>query len=116
MNKRLDYLDSIRGLAALSVAIYHVISAHWGWMPLGKAGLFIFNGGDAVSLFFVLSGLVLSIRYFDTQSRQEESIHYPKFIFARIVRLFPAFLVMLAIYYGYAYISEPSFFYNWLTQ
>jgi peptidoglycan/LPS O-acetylase OafA/YrhL len=80
-------------------------------MPWGKAGMFVFNGGDGVSLFFVLSGLVLSLRYFDVQNQE---IHYPKFIFARIFRLFPAFLVMLAIYYGYVFHAEVSFFFNWL--
>ncbi len=113
MNKRLHYLDSIRGIAALSVAIYHVIAAHWGWTTWGKVGLFVFNGGDAVSLFFVLSGLVLSVRYFDNPAQE---IDYPKFIFARIVRLFPAFWAMFAIYYIYVFHSEDSFFVNWLSN
>lgn len=31
INDRIDYLDSVRGLAAFSVVVYHFISSHWGW-------------------------------------------------------------------------------------
>jgi peptidoglycan/LPS O-acetylase OafA/YrhL len=58
---RIQYLDSIRGLAALSVVIFHCISNHWGYRTDAKISFLLFNGSDAVSLFFVLSGLVLTL-------------------------------------------------------
>ena len=114
MNHRIGYLDSVRGLAAFSVVVYHVVMAHWGWNLGGKITVFFFNGGDAVSLFFVLSGIVLSLRYFQTD--EPLALDYKKFAAARIFRLFPAFLIVLAIDYLYIYRHDTYFFWNWLTN
>lgn len=95
--KRLEYLDSIRGLAALSVVIYHFIG--WKWvdkLSIKTTSIFI-NGADAVSFFFVLSGFVLSFKYF--QSKEEPNL--PKFIYKRILRLYPAFIITVLINYFY---------------
>ena len=62
-SNRITYLDSIRGLSALSVVIYHVIQAHWGWHLWAKITCIFINGSDAVSMFFVLSGLVLALQF-----------------------------------------------------
>jgi peptidoglycan/LPS O-acetylase OafA/YrhL len=72
---RLDYLDGLRGLAALIVVTHHGLLAfdfaiysgqakdsHFGW-DIGLSGLpfFLPNAGNfAVCVFFVLSGFVLS--------------------------------------------------------
>jgi peptidoglycan/LPS O-acetylase OafA/YrhL len=85
--QRLTYLDSIRGFAALSVVIYHTN----GWLDFTKDPFFhssvpthllnvIFNGPSAVSLFFVLSGFVLSLKYFLKPNRP---ISYLEFIIKR---------------------------------
>lgn len=105
--KRIDYLDSTRGLAALSVAIYHIIESHWGWMKEAKLSYLIFNGSDAVAMFFVLSGLVLSLKYIrkDIEITPKE---YRKFIVARLFRLYPAFLFVLIVQYVYMYWDVPT--------
>ena len=56
---RLEYLDSVRGIAALMVVFYHFIGWKWAEEPAFHLSSMIFNGSDAVSFFFVLSGLVL---------------------------------------------------------
>jgi peptidoglycan/LPS O-acetylase OafA/YrhL len=67
INDRATYLDGIRGWAAFAVLVYH---ASWnmfgGVLPaLQATWLGLLNDGQmAVSIFFVLSGFVLSIGYF----------------------------------------------------
>jgi hypothetical protein len=66
--KRVEYLDSIRGLAALFVLLGHVVAvfkwpaAYWlcfGWPFIA----ILIDGKAAVVMFFVLSGYVLSKPY-----------------------------------------------------
>jgi peptidoglycan/LPS O-acetylase OafA/YrhL len=78
---KLACLEALRGLAALAVVVGHFILAFWpgfffrtglGWseFPLWLQtlsrfpGKFLWDGHTAVSLFFVLSGFVLSLSYF----------------------------------------------------
>lgn len=112
-SSRLDYLDSLRGIAAYSVLVYHVVGAHWGYFKEAHLFSMIFNGSDAVSFFFVLSGLVLSYKYFN--SSNEKSLNYKEFVIARVFRIYPAFLVMILVYYFYKYKTEFSFSFIWDT-
>lgn len=105
-SKRFIYLDAVRGIAALMVVVYHVLGSHWSWMTETKWALMLFNGADAVAIFFVLSGLVLSYKLFQT-NLEITPTYYKRFVIARIFRLYPAFLVMLVIYYFYTYAAEP---------
>lgn len=91
---RLEYLDSARGLAAYSVLIYHVIAIKWGGLELAHWLSIIFNGGQAVSFFFVLSGLVLSYKFVQKGS---SSFLYPSYAISRLFRLYPAFWFSLII-------------------
>lgn len=70
MSQRLDHLDGARGVAAIAVVIFHLMSAlvpwlvaeqqpgaHWlAYTPFAV----IWNGTFAVSVFFVLSGFVVT--------------------------------------------------------
>lgn len=70
MSQRLDHLDGLRGVAAVAVVIFHLMSAlapwlvaeqqpgaHWlAYTPLAV----LWNGTFAVSVFFVLSGFVVT--------------------------------------------------------
>lgn len=102
---RIEYLDTIRGLAALSVVFYHVLASHWDWMKITKIAYMVFNGSDAVAMFFVLSGLVLSLKVFQ-KNLIIDTEYYRKYFVARIFRLYPAFLVMLLTYYITKHYSE----------
>jgi len=59
--KHLTYLDSLRGLAALTVAIFHFITMYW--QIGGVFARFEHASRLAVCLFFILSGFVLSRRF-----------------------------------------------------
>ncbi len=98
----LAYLDAVRGLAALSVVIFHYSQAYgpppggriWTKTPLN----FWLEGQAAVSLFFVLSGFVLSFKYFRSSNHPDlKEMSFAGYGVARLCRLWIPYLAMLAI-------------------
>lgn len=91
-------LESLRGVAALSVAIGHALGAIAISDPfssfLKQMANVVGNGGASVTIFFVLSGYVLGLSL-DRQNRDFWS-GAMVFIFRRIVRIYPAMLICLA--------------------
>ena len=97
---RITYLDSVRGLAALSVVVYHFIGWKWSETLQFKLASMVFNGSDAVSLFFVLSGLVLSWKYFQPNEQLPiTGAHYKEYVVNRMVRLYLPFVVAIIVIY-----------------
>ena len=75
-NNRLLVLDSFRGIAAISVMIFHYTT---------EFNIFMFNWGClGVDLFFITSGFVI---FLSVQSNDSKS----KFIWNRFSRLYPAY-------------------------
>lgn len=102
--KRLEELDSVRGLAALSVVFLHlridVLNAA-GPDPSAlhaRVMEYLFKpvtaGREAVLLFFVLSGFVLSLPAIESHAQR-----YPVFLVRRIFRIYIPYLatVVLAV-------------------
>ncbi len=83
-------LESLRGLAALSIALHHV-----SWKNPMLPSLYIHNSYLFVDLFFVLSGFVICHSY-------ERKITGPKslgrFMFLRWGRLYPLHFLMLLVF------------------
>lgn len=104
VSQRIDYLDAVRGLAAFSVLMFHVIGSRWGHL---NWALWFFNGGAAVAMFFVISGFVLSFRFFQSGTAMDAAA-YKRFMVGRVFRIYPAFLVMLVVYYVRQHWSEQS--------
>jgi peptidoglycan/LPS O-acetylase OafA/YrhL len=73
-------LTSLRGVAALTVLIFHVIPDFRGYL--------------AVDLFFLLSGFVLTHVYRQIALTRES---YFKFLKARLARIYPVHLMMLVV-------------------
>ncbi len=100
--RRYYELDSIRGLAALSVFFSHcllmvTISGHFGVLGdvLENSILHIFwDGGAAVILFFVLSGFVLTLPYVGDIPKAIDII---PFIIRRVFRIYPAYFFALIL-------------------
>ena len=106
-------LDGLRGIAAVSVVFYHAILHHEVLVQttliqpiqgmstfrdvLTKIVLFMFNGNNAVLLFFVLSGFVLSLSL-EKSTGSALSIT-SKFVARRVCRLYPALFGCMAAYY-----------------
>ncbi|MGZ9587332.1 acyltransferase family protein [Paenibacillus marinisediminis] len=122
MNKKIIYLDGLRGTAAFIVVITHFFQVfapyvfegnpeiiHFGFEQFAAQTPInlLFNGNFAVCLFFVLSGYVLSHRYFQSKDR---SIVYFSAL-KRYVRLaVPAFASVLIAYlimvFGLGYYND----------
>ena len=109
---RLIFLDGMRGLAALGVVVWHyqhffalsgtcdgdyVEGACSGIQaPLyGTLRYFYENGFRMVDLFFVISGLVMYLRY-ESEVRQG-SVTAVRYVGARIARLWPLATLTLAV-------------------
>jgi peptidoglycan/LPS O-acetylase OafA/YrhL len=88
---RVTQLDAIRGIAAVTVVCHHwwaISQFHpplWIFRPL-------FLGREAVILFFVLSGYVLSLPIWS--GRQ---LPYPEYLIRRIFRIYIPFVFALAL-------------------
>jgi peptidoglycan/LPS O-acetylase OafA/YrhL len=95
--RRIDYLDSVRGIAAMMVVVYHFIGWKWGEKTWFHIGSMVFNGSDAVSFFFVLSGFVLSFKYLHTPAE----MHFRKYIVNRALRIYPGFIFTVLLNFLY---------------
>ncbi len=95
-------LDVMRGIAICAVLTYHGIGSfptffeafHASWANL-LLEIFV-RGGKGVQLFFVLSGFLISGLLLD---RRNNSNYYSDFYLRRVLRIAPAYLVMLAVLY-----------------
>lgn len=92
-SKRIEYLDSIRGLAALFVLLSHTAGA-FAWPATYGAVLrwpfisILFEGKEAVCMFFVLSGYVLSKPYVSSPANTvPRKIFLPTFYLRRFTRI-----------------------------
>ena len=101
-NRRIDFLDAIRGLASLTVVCSHFVLAYQlprsKWLITSTPLHFWWDGSAAVSMFFVLSGLVLSLRYF--RSGDASAITGPdvlRFGWSRFARIYLPYVVALFV-------------------
>ncbi|WP_167524655.1 MULTISPECIES: acyltransferase [unclassified Mesorhizobium] len=122
MSNRNLQLDSLRGVAAICVVFHHCIhiadphlvprvlnaplSALSGVDIAGRALLSVFAGGMAVNLFFVLSGAVLMASlYREVRFDVWTAI---RFTLRRILRIYPALIVMIAGFGLLSWVYPPS--------
>ncbi|MGF6431501.1 acyltransferase family protein [Bradyrhizobium elkanii] len=100
--KRLVYLDSIRGLAALIVVTSHLAFADHSLDFIDTTGIKLLRAsGFAVILFFVLSGFVLF------QQIEHEKPSYFAFVIRRIFRLFPPCIAAVSASYAIYLVWNP---------
>jgi peptidoglycan/LPS O-acetylase OafA/YrhL len=94
---RIRELDSLRGIAAVAVALFHL--AYWYGNPPPDRWLFLW-GHYGVELFFLISGFVI----FMTLERSK-SVY--DFAVSRVARLYPAYWVAVALTSIVAYAAFP---------
>lgn len=110
MTKRLPGLDFVRFYAALSVVIYHVVNqpgVDWSSFAPPVSGMqWVFLHGDnAVTLFFVLSGFLITYLLLHEKAHTR-TINVKAFYQRRALRILP--LYYLVVFIGYLVI--PLFF------
>ena len=97
-SKRYHELDSLRGIASLTVFFSHFVLCNVVTGPLyvklRMSPLHLFwDGESAVLFFFVLSGFVLSLPYLN----KEKPLELLSFYLKRIFRIYPAFLTAILL-------------------
>ena len=96
-NTHIKGLDGLRGLAALAVFASHYdqiifVNKRAGYFDLGQ--LFA-NGNVAVSLFFTLSGYLLSLPYWDSLLYSAPHRNLKTYLLHRLARIMPAYYFCL---------------------
>lgn len=103
--RRIDFLDYVRGIAVLSVFLFHALGPSYGtgslqWnclfrdfrVPLGFDLLLPFHmGWMGVPIFFVVSGFCIHVSF------QQQGREWGIFFLRRFFRLYPAYLAALVL-------------------
>lgn len=132
-NKRIIALDGLRGIAALLVLIHHDLlmlpdfaNYEWQvpeaiahgpieWLLLRTPMRLMWAGQERAILFFVLSGFVLSLPWFN-----RKALPYGRFLLVRLCRIYPSYLVAMAfaalgsILLGGHHINTATVYFNQL--
>ena len=106
-DNRLPGLEGLRGLACLMVFFYHL---RWAAkpdastplaFPLGSANVeFLLRKFDiGVAIFFVLSGLLLSMPFWRAMLENKPAPHTGRYLWRRACRIVPAYLTVLVAVY-----------------
>jgi peptidoglycan/LPS O-acetylase OafA/YrhL len=91
MKQRIETLDAFRGLAALSVVLFHYTTLFSNKFPnMYNIGDGFFAGHMGVHLFFMISGFVIFMTIEKVQSSKE-------FILKRFWRLFPTYWLCICL-------------------
>lgn len=95
-DKRIPALDGLRGLAIVSVMLYHYgdggIQSSTSWVR--HVSWFLGAGWTGVDLFFVLSGYLITGILYDTRTGPG---YYKSFYIRRILRIFPIYYLTIAV-------------------
>lgn len=118
-NNKINFLEGIKGIAAIIVIIYHLLSAvypalvngsnvignHGIWyVIIGSSPLNIFYDGNlSVAFFFIISGYVLSYKYF-----KNNSYSIKETFIKRYFRLMPS--IAISIFISYIFMKFRLFF------
>jgi len=105
-NTRLRSIDALRGIAALGVVLYHAIEQGDKWLPQNlfaypvRALQFISSFGYiGVFLFFVISGFCIHLQWAKARAAGvEPDIRFGPFWKRRLRRLYPPYLIALALF------------------
>ncbi|RZJ36784.1 MAG: acyltransferase, partial [Brevundimonas sp.] len=91
-HRRFEALDSLRGVCAILVVLFHMpVAAHWrDWGLIQHSYLF-------VDYFFVLSGFVIAHAY---SQRLKTPTDAGRFMVRRLGRVWPLHVLMLAAFIG----------------
>jgi peptidoglycan/LPS O-acetylase OafA/YrhL len=98
---RIKRLDGLRGIAILWVIAYHYLKADPNVAQIPIVSQVVRFGWIGVTLFFSLSGFLITQNLIDTRGRDD---YYRSFLWKRGARLLPLYIILLAFA-----VFEPSF-------
>jgi peptidoglycan/LPS O-acetylase OafA/YrhL len=103
--ERLQSIQALRGLAALSVCLFHFLCANNNIAPPHFVHSAAEIGHFGITIFFVISGFVLPLSLF----RGGYTLRaFPRFFAKRLIRLEPPYLVTVALATVLAFGSAPQ--------
>lgn len=103
--QRLEGVDQLRGLAALSVSWFHLTNQYHDWVA--QTGMWGWLGVEA---FFVISGFVIPLSLASDWTRRG-SRALPRFLLRRLMRIEPPYFasVLLVVLLNFAAAHTPGF-------
>lgn len=109
--RRLDFLDNLRGLAALYVLVFHVYRAPQpNLTPPDELAAFLMHGGSGVVLFFVISAFSLCLTMPRHISTGQPALSFATSRYFRIAPLFYVLVVhgVITAYLLYGWLPIPG--------
>lgn len=108
ITKKLEWLEAMRGVAALWVLLHHATLAAEGFLgPLGPEFAFLSNGFLGVDFFFVLSGFIIAT---SSMALIDSGRGLREYVTARAVRIYVPYLpigvAMLLLYAALPGVSQ----------
>jgi peptidoglycan/LPS O-acetylase OafA/YrhL len=112
MLTKINGLDGLRGILALSVVVFHA------FLIFSPENLYKFNGGFlAIESFFVLSGFLITKSLIERNKKINNFIKvYLDFLKSRFLRLFPAFIFLSVIEITFINLFFPGKLKNLLNE
>jgi peptidoglycan/LPS O-acetylase OafA/YrhL len=113
-SKRFNQLDSLRGLAAVAVALCHSIDSFKDIPNIDIINAIL--GESPVIFFFLLSGFVLSLSM--SRAVKIDGKYLIKYLIRRILRLFPVVIlsIIIAIILRNFYVESSNLASDWLKS
>jgi peptidoglycan/LPS O-acetylase OafA/YrhL len=116
--KYIPALDGVRALAIILVLIYH-------WFPEGQGVNIMPNGPIGVTLFFVLSGYLISNILMEQQTLGTFARSFKNFVVRRALRIFPIYFLVLigllvlrrfSIVVNTDFYTHPGYYWTYLVN
>jgi peptidoglycan/LPS O-acetylase OafA/YrhL len=113
-SKRYEDIDVLRGVAAVSVLLYHAVAlGNMGDLKFGTLEIFIRNGWMGVDLFFVISGFVITLALAKDMNIPGKRF-YSRFFVRRFYRIAPLYYLTILVFI--LMLQPHLFFLSWESQ
>jgi len=121
-NKDYDLIDGLRGIAIILVLVGHQIygSTKLTDAPLVRYLYFFINPGFGVTLFFALSGFLISIPFWKLKIIKEERVTPRGYAQRRFWKIYPPLSLSVTLFAAFGFVRSGDFSYveaavKWLT-